>query len=161
MSTARLATMTAGYTGTPLARKLGIKRDHSVALLGAPARWRIEDLPDGVLMREHVRGTFDVILAFFDSRAGLQRQLPALLGALRVQGSLWIAWPRKVSGHKSDITENGLREIILPTGLVDTKVAALDEDWSGVKFVWRKELRAGLARNPAHTARARSGVPPT
>jgi len=62
--------------------------------------------------------------------------------ALRVDGGLWIVWPRKAAGHASDISENGLREIVLPTGLVDVKVAALDEDWSGLKFVWRKELRA-------------------
>jgi hypothetical protein len=148
--------MTAGYTGTPLARKLGIKPEHAIALLGAPPHWRIEDLPEGVVPRERARGTFDVIVAFFDRRAAVQRRLPALLGVLRAGGSLWIAWPRKVSGHESDITENGLREIILPTGLVDTKVAALDNDWSGLKFVWRKELRAALAPNSLHTARTHS-----
>jgi hypothetical protein len=74
-----------------------------------------------------------------------------LLAVLRADGGLWIAWPRKVAGHESDITENRLREIILPTGLVDTKVAALDEDWSGLKFVWRKELRAGLPGSQARS----------
>jgi len=64
--------------------------------------------------------------------------------ALHAHGSLWIAWPRKAAGHSSDISENGLREIVLPTGLVDVKVAALDDDWSGLKFVWRREFRSSL-----------------
>lgn len=134
--------MTAGYSGTPLVRKLGIKPGHAVALLSAPPGWRIEDLPDGVRPSTRVRGTFDVILVFFARRTQLERRLPALMEALRTNGGLWIAWPRKVAGHESDISENLLREIILPTGLVDVKVAALDADWSGLKFVWRKELRA-------------------
>jgi len=138
--------VTAGYSGTPLVRKLGIKEGQAVALLGAPPGWDIEDLPDGVAPSRRCRGTFDVIVAFFAGRAQLERRLPALLGALRTNGGLWIAWPRKAAGHDSDISENGLREIVLPTGLVDIKVAALDEDWSGLKFVWRKELRPRLRR---------------
>jgi hypothetical protein len=137
-----LAAVTAGYSGTPLVRKLGVKPGHAVALLGAPPGWRIEDLPDGVRPSTRTRGTFDVIVVFFTRRAQLERRLPALIGALRTDGGLWIAWPRKAAGHESDISENALREIVLPTGLVDVKVAALDEDWSGLKFVWRKELRA-------------------
>jgi hypothetical protein len=137
-----LPAVTAGYSGTPLVRKLGVKAGHAVALLGAPPGWRIEDLPDGVRPSTRTRGTFDVIVVFFARRAQLERRLPALMGALRANGGLWIAWPRKAAGHESDISENALREIVLPTGLVDVKVAALDEDWSGLKFVWRKELRA-------------------
>jgi hypothetical protein len=133
--------VTTGYSGTPLVRKLGVKSGHAVALLGAPAGWRIEDLPDGVRPSTRARGTFDVIIAFFAGRAQLERRLPALIEVLRFNGGLWIAWPRKAAGHESDISENALREIVLPTGLVDVKVAALDEDWSGLKFVWRKELR--------------------
>jgi hypothetical protein len=136
-----LPAVTAGYSGTPLVRKLGIKSGHTVALLGAPVGWRIEDLPDSVRPSIRARGTFDVIVAFFARRAQLERRLPALIGALHTNGGLWIAWPRKAAGHESDISENALREIVLPTGLVDVKVAALDEDWSGLKFVWRKELR--------------------
>jgi hypothetical protein len=133
--------VTAGCSGTPLVRKLGIKPAHAVALLSAPPGWRIEDLPEGVLPSRRARGRYDVILAFFSRRAQLERRLPALLGALLADSGLWIAWPRKAAGHESDISENALREIVLPTGLVDVKVAALDEDWSGLKFVWRKELR--------------------
>jgi hypothetical protein len=136
--------MTAGYSGTPLVRKLGIKSGHAVALLSAPAGWRIEDLPDGMRSSTRARGTFDVIVAFFAARAPLERRLPTLIEVLRSDGGLWIAWPRKAAGHESDISENALREIVLPTGLVDVKVAALDEDWSGLKFVWRKELRPSV-----------------
>jgi alkylation response protein AidB-like acyl-CoA dehydrogenase len=134
----------AGYASTPLYRKLGIKDGHVLALRGEPAGWRIEDLPDTVVVRRRARGPLDVIVAFYDRRAELERGLPALARALRADGSLWIAWPRKAAGHVSDISENALREIVLPTGLVDVKVAALDEDWSGLKFVWRKELRSQL-----------------
>jgi hypothetical protein len=140
----RLPAVTAGYSGTPLCRKLGIKDGHVVALLGEPAGWRIEGLPDTVVLRRRALGPIDVIVAFFGRRAKLERRLPALARALRADGGLWIAWPRKSAGHDSDISENALREIVLPTGLVDVKVAALDEHWSGLKFVWRKELRAKL-----------------
>ena len=74
----------------------------------------------------------------------MERRLPALVRALRSHGSLWIAWPRKAAGHVSDISESKLREVVLPVGLVDVKVAALDEHWSGLKFVWRRELRSSL-----------------
>jgi hypothetical protein len=134
----------AGYSGTPLPQKLGIKPGHAVAVLGSPRGWAIEGLPDGVALRSRAQGPLDVIVAFFDQRARLERRLPILVRALRADGGLWIAWPRKAAGHVSDISENDLRDLILPSGLVDTKVAALDEDWSGLKFVWRKELRAGL-----------------
>jgi hypothetical protein len=136
-----LPAVTAGYSGTPLVRKLGIRSDHAVALLSAPPGWRIEDLPTGVPPSTRMRGTFDVIVVFCARRAQLERRLAALMEALRADGGLWIAWPRKAAGHQSDISENVLREIVLPTGLVDIKVAALDEDWSGLKFVWRKDLR--------------------
>jgi hypothetical protein len=131
----------ASYSGTALWRKLGIKSGHAVAVLGAPRGWRIEGLPDDVVPRTRVRGSFDVIVAFFDRRSRLERRLPYLQRALRSDGGLWIAWPRKAAGHDSDISENVLREVVLPSGLVDVKVAALDDDWSGLKFVWRKELR--------------------
>jgi SAM-dependent methyltransferase len=136
--------VSAGYSGTPLVRKLGVKPGHALALLGAPPGWGIEDLPEGVLPRTRARGTFDVIVAFFGRREEIERRLPVLLRVLRPDGGLWIAWPRRAGGHESDITEGALREILLPTGLVDVKVAALDKDWSGLRFVWRRELRAML-----------------
>jgi hypothetical protein len=125
-----------------LVRKLGIDAGDAVALLAAPSGWAIDGLPQGVVVRHRARGPLDVIVAFFERRAQLERRLPVLSRALRADGSLWLAWPRKAAGHLSDISENALREIVLPTGLVDTKVAALDEHWSGLKFVWRRELRA-------------------
>ena len=125
-------------------RKLGIDAGDAIALLGAPHGWAIEGLPQGVVVRHRARAPLDVIVAFFERRAQLERRLPVLSVALRADGSLWLAWPRKAAGHVSDISENALREIVLPTGLVDTKVAALDEHWSALKFVWRKELRAKL-----------------
>lgn len=105
---------------------------------------RSKGLPQTVVLRARARGPLDVIVAFFHRRSRLEGRLPALARALRADGSLWIAWPRKAAGHVSDISENELREIVLPTGLVDVKVAALDEDWSALKFVWRKELRSQL-----------------
>ena len=135
-----------GYSGTPLCRKLGIKAGDTVALLGEPSGWIIEGLPEGVVVRSRARRPLDLIVAFFDRRAKVERRLPVLVRALRADGSLWIAWPRKAAGHASDISENDLRDVVLPTGLVDIKVAALDEDWSGLKFVWRKELRSNLRR---------------
>jgi hypothetical protein len=131
----------AGYSGTPLVKKLGVKPGHTVAVLGQPAGWVIEGLPEEVVLRGQARGQLDVIVAFFDRRSQIERRLPALTRAMRADGSLWIAWPRKAAGHTSDLSGNDLRTIVLPTGLVDTKVAALDENWSGLKFVWRKELR--------------------
>jgi hypothetical protein len=134
----------AGYSGSPLYRKLGIKPGDVVGVLGAPPGWVIEGLPDGVVLRSRAQGPLDVVVAFFEERVKIERRLPALIRALRPDGSLWIAWPRRAAGHVSDIGDNVLREIILPTGLVDTKVAALDEHWSGLRFVWRRELRSRL-----------------
>lgn len=132
------------YSGTPLARKLGIRAGDAVALLGAPGGWTIDELPERVSMRSRARGPLDVIVAFFERRAVLERRLPVLVSSLNADGGLWISWPRKAAGHASDISENDLRAIVLPTGLVDTKVAALDYDWSALRFVWRKELRPGV-----------------
>ena len=137
----------AGYSGTPLWRKLTIKPGHVVCLVNAPPEWELE-LPDGVTLRRRLTGQPDLVLAFFTADRALQRRLPGLLQATASDAGIWIAWPRKATGHVSDINENRLRELILPTGLVDVKVAALDEDWSGLKFVWRKELRAGRRARP-------------
>ncbi len=129
-----------------LASKLGIKPGQLIALVGCPTGWQIDGLPEDVRVRRRGQGDADVIVAFFDARAKLQRRLPALLAMMPAAGALWIAWPRRAAGHMSDITDARLREIILPTGLVDTKVAALGEHWSGLRFVWRKELRVQLSR---------------
>jgi hypothetical protein len=134
----------AGYSGTPLAQKLGIKAGHAVALLGAPAGFTdlLDGLPEGVTIRTAARGTNDVVVSFHTRRADLERRLPVLLRAMEVDGGLWVTWPKQASGVATDITEDGVREVALPVGLVDNKVCAVDETWSGLRVVWRKELRA-------------------
>jgi hypothetical protein len=154
----------AGYSGTPLAKKLGIKDGAVLALIGAPARWSVPDLPAGVKVRRvrsfptgstrdlSVRdvgrptpatdkSAADVTLAFCRTPGDVVA-LVAAVESVPPTGALWVAWPRKAGGHVSDVDENLLREVLLPTGIVDVKVAALDTDWSGLKFVWRKENRA-------------------
>ena len=137
--------MPAGYSGTPLVRKLGIKTGHRLALIGAPAGWTVEGLPEDVHVsrRATARGA-DVVIGFFADLATLRRRTPRLAQAIVVDGALWLAWPRRAGGHRSDITDNEIRAVVLPLGLVDIKVAALDDDWSGLKVVWRKELRPNL-----------------
>jgi hypothetical protein len=136
-------TSTAGYSGTPLAKKLGIKPEHVIAVLNAPDGFAIDDLPPGVEVRRQARFPLDVIVAFFTRRADLAKRLPALLRALPPDGGLWIAWPKKASGVATDITEDTVREVGLPTGMVDNKVCAIDDTWSGLRLVLRKELRPG------------------
>jgi hypothetical protein len=133
----------AGYSGTPLAKKLGVKPGHRVVLKAAPAGWEIPGVPQDVTVaRGAAPGAApDITIAFCRSWRQLERDLASLTAALPAGGSLWVAWPRRAGGHSSDITENGLRELLLPLGVVDVKVAALDHDWSGLKFVWRKNLR--------------------
>jgi hypothetical protein len=137
--------VTAGYSGTPLATKLGIKPEHLLGVLHAPDGFVIDDLPPGVEVRHQARGPLDVILSFHTRRVDLVRRLPILLKALPPQGSLWIAWPKRASGEPTDITEDTIREVGLPTGMVDNKVCAIDDTWSGLRLVLRKELRAGRA----------------
>jgi hypothetical protein len=141
--------MPAGYSGTPLAKKLGLKEGHVVALLGPPGDWAIPGLEPGVEIRRDLRRRPDVVIAFVRSLADLRQQAGRLVAAVAADGSLWVAWPRKAGGHTSDVTEQSLRDEFLPTGLVDNKVAALDEDWSGLRFVWRKEHRAVVASTRA------------
>jgi hypothetical protein len=134
----------AGYSGTPLARKLGIDEGDTVALLGAPDGFEatLEGLAAGVTIRRQARGRNDVIVSFHTRRADLERRLDTLLRAMDVDGGLWVAWPKKASGVATDITEDTVREVCLPLGLVDNKVCAVDDTWSGLRVVWRKDLRA-------------------
>lgn len=133
----------AGYSGTPLAKKLGIKDGTRLAVVSAPDGFAIDDLPPAVELRSSARGVSDVILSFHTSRAELVKRLPALLRSLDVDGGLWISWPKKASGVPTDITEDVIREVALPAGLVDVKVCAVDDIWSGLRLCLRKELRAG------------------
>lgn len=131
-----------GYSGTPLAKKLRIKEGHRVALVRAPDGWEIPGLPGGVERVDAVADA-DVAVAFFRTADELRAETAGLVAALPPAACLWIAWPRRAAGHRSDITDNLLRELFLPTGVVDVKVAALGEDWSGLAFVWRLENRPG------------------
>jgi hypothetical protein len=126
-----------GYSGTSQARKLGLKPGLRAALDGAPPGWVLDDPPE----LDWVDGPADVVVAFVRSSADLAARLPALAQRVFPAGGLWIAWPRRAAGHVSDVTENGVREQVLPLGLVDVKVAAIDEDWSGLRVVWRVENR--------------------
>ncbi|MEU6139945.1 DUF3052 domain-containing protein [Streptomyces sp. NPDC047081] len=134
-----------GYSGTPLAKKIGIKPGHRVALRHAPDVFDIPGLPDGVALTPGGPRDADVTVAFYRAHADLAAEAPALVADLADDAILWIAWPRKAAGHVSDIAENDLRDLFLPLGVVDVKVAALGEDWSGLKFVRRKENRRGGA----------------
>lgn len=122
------------------ARKLGLKPGQRVALDDPPAGWAFADPPGGL---ETVSGTdaADVIVAFFARAADLGPRLPGLAERIFPGGAVWAAWPRRAGGHTSDITDNVVREYALPLGLVDVKVAAIDEDWSGLRLVWRQENR--------------------
>lgn len=133
-------TAPAGYSGTPLHRKLGIVPGARIALLGAPGDLALE-LPDGVSVATRASGNRDVIVLFAERRAELERRLPAARRALEPAGGLWLAWPKRSSGVATDIDENLLREIVLPTGMVDNKVCAIDDVWSGLRFVVRLSNR--------------------
>jgi hypothetical protein len=145
----------AGYSGTPLAKKLGIREGDRVALLGAPpsVRAALEPLPERARVTTSARGTLDVIVSFHDRRADLEARIPKLLAALDVDGGIWMAWPKRSSGVATDLTEDVQREVWLPLGLVDTKVCAIDETWSGLRLCWRRELRDDVraGRWPAPT----------
>ena len=127
--------------GRPQSVKLGIKEGSVVALVDAPGQWRLSDPPAGVELAG--RGPADVVVAFYSAADRLAGDLPALGRRIFPAGLLWIAWPRRAAGHTSDLTDEVVRRAALPLGLVDTKVAAIDEDWSGLRLVWRKELRSG------------------
>jgi hypothetical protein len=133
----------AGYSGTPLARKLGVGPGDRLALLGAPNGFAIDDLPPGVDVRLRATPPCDVIVSFHIRRADLARRFPALMRALVVDGGMWVAWPKRASRVNTDITEDVVREVALPTGMVDNKVCAIDDTWSGLRLVLRKELRPG------------------
>ena len=133
--------MATGYSGTPLARKLGIKPGHRVALLGAPESLALPELPEDVRIVRRAGGQADVFVSFHVARADFARRLPSLRAMMRPAAGLWIAWPKRASKVATDMTEDVVREVALPTGLVDNKVCAIDETWSGLRLVWRLERR--------------------
>jgi len=125
---------------TPQARKLGLKPGHRLALDNPPTDWHLQEPPDGLLAADP-DGTADVIIAFFRTAAELPDRLPALTSRIFPAGAIWAAWPRRAVGHTSDITDNIVREHALDLGLVDVKVAAIDENWSALRLVWRTKNR--------------------
>jgi len=129
----------AGYSGTPLLKKLGIKNGDRVHLRNAPAELP-EELKDFVDTR--LRKNLDVVLLFAKSFAAFPAELAAMLERIQADGTIWVAWPKKASGIKTDLNENVIRGQALKTTLVDVKVCAIDETWSGLKLVVRKERRA-------------------
>ena len=133
----------AGYSGTPLSRKLGIKEGDRTAILRAPAGFHnyLGPLPNGVSVRDRARRPLDVILFFVKRRSELERRFDRLVAALEPAGALWIGWPKRSSGVDTDMTEDVVRDVALPRGLVDTKVCAIDDTWSGLKLVIRLENR--------------------
>lgn len=135
--------MPAGYSGTPLARKLGIKEGAVVAVLDGPDDFEalVSPLPDGVTLRTSLRGSVDLVVAFFVSVAACRRRLPALADKIHPDGGLWLAWPKKSSGVETDLDGNTIRELGLAAGIVDIKVCAIDETWSGHRFAHRVENR--------------------
>jgi hypothetical protein len=135
--------MSAGYPGTPLVKKLGIREGFRVALVGAPDGFRgvLEELPNGVSFVTSVQGQLDFVLFFVKTRSELTRNFSRLAAKLTPAGMLWIAWPKKASGVATDLSDGVVREIGLDAGLVDVKVCAVNEIWSGLKFVIRVKDR--------------------
>jgi Protein of unknown function (DUF3052) len=135
----------AGYSKTPLPKKLAIKEGHNIAVISPPNGFAktLGDLPRGAVIQVGMSGKarYDVIVAFVTSRAELQQQIAAARHQMAPAAGLWIAWPKKTSGVATDVTENAVREAALPTGLVDNKVCAIDETWSGLRLVIRLALR--------------------
>jgi hypothetical protein len=130
----------AGYSGTPLVQKLGIKPGAKVVLLGAPPGFSL-DLPDGATSRTSLSTHADVVLFFTTERARLESRIDAMSKAVAPSGAVWVAWPKRTARVATDMNENVVREVALPLGMVDTKVCAVDEIWSGLRLVWRLSNR--------------------
>jgi hypothetical protein len=142
--------MPAGYSGTPLPRKLGIKDGFRVLLVSAPRELEreLQPLPTNVVLTETHDQKAEVIIAFFTERASLATDFEELARTLQPAGGLWIAWPKKASGVATDLNENVIRDIGLAAGLVDNKVCAISDVWSGLRFVYR--LKDRPSANPLH-----------
>jgi hypothetical protein len=134
------ASALAGYSGTPLPRKLGIKPDTVVMLLGAPEGFEatLEPLPQNVRFRRRAQGLANLVLLFAKSKKEMERRFPTAARCLAVGGGLWIAWPKKASGVATDLTQAAVRSFGLGSDFVDYKICAIDETWSGLLFARRK-----------------------
>ena len=135
----------AGYSTTPLTKKLGIKPGAVVAFLAAPPGFedQLGPLPDDVQVRTHARGKVDVIVFFATRERELARRFPGMARALQPNGGLWVAWPKKTSCVATDLTFDPVQQVGLDYGLVDNKVCAIDDRWSALRFVYRVTDRPG------------------
>ena len=133
----------AGYSGTPLAKKLGIKEQTSLVAVNAPKSYRklLEPLPAAVQFSSKIDKTTDIVHVFSADKSELARELVSYRKKLRANAAVWVSWPKKTAKVPTDITEDVVRDLALPLGFVDIKVCAVDEVWSGLKLVVRKELR--------------------
>jgi Protein of unknown function (DUF3052) len=133
----------AGYSGTALPQKLGIKPGTNVVVINGPENYRklLGKFPEGVRLSDRVTTDSDFVHFFTKRRGELQKRLPRLRAKLSDTGTLWVSWPKKSAGVPSDMTEDVIRDVALPLGLVDTKVCAVDETWSGLKLMIRRENR--------------------
>jgi hypothetical protein len=138
-----------GYSGTPLAKKLGISPGICVFVEGAPMAYEqlLAPMPDDVTVQSAVDSSTDIVHLFSVSKAELAGALKRALQHLRPGAALWVSWPKKASKVPTDLTEDVIRDLALPLGLVDVKVCAVDDVWSGLKLVVRKEHRPGLVKN--------------
>ena len=133
----------AGYSGTPLPQKLGIKPGLTVVTINAPAKYRrlLGKIPDGVTFSNRLESGSNFVHLFTSHRSELQKKLSILRDKISEDGTVWVSWPKKSSGISTDVTEDVIREIALPLGFVDVKVCAVDETWSGLKLMIRRQSR--------------------
>ena len=133
----------AGYSGTPLVKKLGIKPGARVLTVGAPREYssRLEPLPEGASISSRLHGKVDIVHLFVSARKKLAKALPGAIERIAPHGMIWVSWPKKAAKVSTDVTEDTVRELALPLGLVDVKVCAVSEVWSGLKLVIRRENR--------------------
>ena len=145
-SSQTLVTKMAGYSGTPLAKKLGINEGSRIALVNAPKDFEseLEELPDNVQFIKRPAKSLDIILLFVLTERALARDFVKLAGRITANGMLWIAWPKKSSGIATDLSEQRVQQIGLNAGHVDVKVCAINEIWSGLKFVYRLKDRSSV-----------------
>jgi hypothetical protein len=136
----------AGYSGTPLIRKLGIRPQERVIAINAPKNYEklLGDLPEGASVVDRITSNANFIHLFVRRRANLEKELPRLRNKLANTGALWVSWPKKSSSVPTDVTEDVIREVALPLGVVDTKVCAVDETWSGLKLMIRRTNRRSI-----------------
>jgi hypothetical protein len=133
----------AGYSGTPLPQKLGIKPGLTVVTINAPANYRrlLGQIPDSVTFSERLKSGSSFVHLFTSRRSEMQKKMSILRNKLSDNGAVWVSWPKKSSGISTDVTEDVIREIALPLGFVDIKVCAVDDIWSGLKLMIRRENR--------------------